>query len=150
MGFPRGNPMNGRWAQHYRDQTPAERSLEPAIAALGLPYRFQHPVHLYNNQRRYFLDFALLGEGIIIEVDDKSHKKKVAEDALRTEELLREGWRAVLRCTNEEALSDPFGTIAVLFKEYPHLLAASAEPSREVYPITGIWPDKRPPKKKKG
>ena len=97
--------------------TPAEIALEPAIAALGVPYRNQFPLFLYG--ARFFLDFALPTLGVVIEVDDASHRKaeKILADAERTEEIERRfGWR-VLRVTNEKALTDPFGAVQDLLSE---------------------------------
>jgi very-short-patch-repair endonuclease len=98
-----------RWARLYSDPTPAERALEPAVAALGRPYRFQHPLwHL-----GYFPDFALTADRVIFEVDDPGHRRAAARarDRVRTERLIRAGWR-VFRCTNAEALADPVAAVA--------------------------------------
>lgn len=96
------------WAGAYSNPTEAEAALEPAVAALGLPYRFQHPIWAL----RYRLDFALPTLKLAIEVDDPSHtaKAKRAKDKERTKRLLAKGWR-VVRCTNKEALTDPRGAV---------------------------------------
>jgi very-short-patch-repair endonuclease len=100
-----------RWAKLYSQPTPAERALEPAIAKLGLPYRFQHPIWAL----RVFPDFVILPLKLVIEVDDPSHstKRKREADADRTKRLQRAGWR-VVRCTNAEALADPTATVSRL------------------------------------
>lgn len=105
------NTFLSRWAKLYSNPTPAEQALEPAIAALGIRYRFQHPLW----GLRVFPDFVLLDHKIVIEVDDPSHRtsKKRRDDAERTSRLEAAGWR-VVRCTNDEALEDPYGTIARL------------------------------------
>lgn len=91
--------------------TPAEHALEPAVAALGVPYRVQFDMWQYAGGLRYFPDFVLPTLSLVIEVDDRSHRHKVEEDAERTEEIAEvHGWR-VLRCTNEEAIHDPIGTV---------------------------------------
>ncbi len=102
-----------RWAKLYSHQTPAEQAMEPAIAALGRPYRTQHPLW----GQRVFPDFALIKDKIILEVDDASHRttKKKREDAERTKLLNRHGW-IVVRCTNEEALEDPHEVVDRLIK----------------------------------
>ena len=102
-----------RWAKLYSNPTPAEESLEPAIASLGIPYRFQHPIW----GLRVFPDFVLLQQKIVIEVDDPSHNRaaKRKKDAARTEKLNQHGWR-VVRCTNKEALEDPHGVVERLIK----------------------------------
>jgi very-short-patch-repair endonuclease len=95
------------WAKLYGG-TDAEHALEPAVASLGVRYRFQHPVWAVSK----FADFALLDHRLVIEVDDDSHntKKKRLADAERTAKLERVGWK-VIRCTNEQALTDPWGTV---------------------------------------
>lgn len=103
-----------RWAKLYSKPTEAEQALEPAIASLGTPYRFQHPLWGLS----LFPDFALLNPRVIIEVDDSSHsttaKKKA--DKERTEKLTRYNWR-VVRCTNNQAMTDPYGTVDSLMEE---------------------------------
>lgn len=108
--------MAGRWGKLYRDATPAELSMEEAVAALGVPYRCQFPYYLYG--LRYFPDFLLPTLGLVIEVDDESHLRpnKVESDAVRTADLQAEGW-TVVRCTNEEALADPHGTLRGLLRQ---------------------------------
>jgi very-short-patch-repair endonuclease len=102
-----------RWAKLYSNPTEAERALEPAIAALGLPYRFNHPLWAL----RVFPDFVILPLKLVIEVDDPSHNtsKKRKADAERTAKLKRAGW-TVVRCTNAEALADPAGTVDRLLR----------------------------------
>lgn len=110
-----GNPMGPRWHKLYKG-TPAEFSLEDAVGAIGVPYRTQFPGFLYGF--RFFPDFFLPTLGLVIEVDDSSHRRieKILADAERTETLEDKGWR-VVRCTNSEALSDPFGTVRKLLVE---------------------------------
>lgn len=102
------NQFLSRWAKLYSNVTPAEQALEPAIASLGVPYRVQHPLWALH----LFPDFVLLRDRVVIEVDDKSHRTKAGreKDAARTLRLAQNGWR-VLRCTNEQALADPYGTV---------------------------------------
>lgn len=97
------------WARLYSQPTKAEQALEPHVAALGIPYRAQHPVFSVG----HILDFALLTEKIAIEVDGASHRgpKAQAKDAIRTAKLERLGW-VVTRMTNEEAMNDPEATLA--------------------------------------
>lgn len=103
-----------RWAKLYSNPTDAERAIEPAIASMGVPYRFQHPLW----GLKVFPDFVLQYHKLVIEVDDPSHSrtKKKAEDAERTRKMARHGWR-VVRCTNEEAINDPYGTVDRLMEE---------------------------------
>ncbi len=104
--------MLARWAKLYK-LTDAEKALEPALARRGYCYRVQHPIWALG----YFLDFALPQHKIAIEVDDESHrtKAKKAADAKRTARLARAGW-TVVRCTNEDALTDPDGTVSRLLQ----------------------------------
>jgi very-short-patch-repair endonuclease len=103
------NRLLAYWAKLYSNQTPAEKALEPAIAALGVPYRFQHPVWAFG----IFPDYVLLDERVVIEVDDPSHsqKRKKVADEERTRKLNAAGWR-VVRCSNAEALANPEAALA--------------------------------------
>jgi very-short-patch-repair endonuclease len=106
--------MAMRWGKLYKG-TPAELALEEAVAELGVPYRTQFPGYLYGF--RFFPDFLLPTLGLVIEVDDSSHKKadKILKDADRTEALEARGWQ-VVRCTNEEALDDPRGAVRAMLR----------------------------------
>lgn len=97
-----------RWAKLYSQPTDAERAIEPAIASLGVPYRFNHPLWAL----AVFPDFILIRNKLVIEVDDPSHARpaKRKADAERTKKLNGAGWQ-VVRCTNDEALADPYGTV---------------------------------------
>ncbi len=102
--------MPMRWNRLYRGTEP-ELALEDAVASLGVPYRSQFPGFLFGF--RFFPDFLLPTLQLVIEVDDRSHNtaEKKLEDAARTEKLHSlHGW-AVVRCTNEEALSNPKGAV---------------------------------------
>jgi very-short-patch-repair endonuclease len=101
------------WAKLYGG-TPAELALEPAVASLGVPYRFQHPVWALG----VFPDFVLLRERVVIEVDDAGHRRaaKKKADAERTAKLQKAGWR-VVRCTNEQALAAPYDTVDRMMEE---------------------------------
>jgi very-short-patch-repair endonuclease len=100
--------MAQRWMKLYKGVA-AEHSLEPAIAALGVRYRWQHPVW----SARAFLDFALPDQMIAVEVDGPDHSQpaKKAKDAERTRRLEKLGW-TVIRLTNAQALSDPYGWVS--------------------------------------
>jgi very-short-patch-repair endonuclease len=97
-----------RWSGLYSNMTEAERAMEPAVASLGVRYRVQHPIWSLG----VFPDFALMDQKLVIEVDDPSHNtaKRKKADAERTAKLKRLGWR-VVRCTNDEALADPYKTV---------------------------------------
>lgn len=100
--------MWGRWVRLYRG-TRAELALEPAVAALGRPYRFQHPVW----ELGVFPDFVLTADGWIIEVDGEEHftPAGLAADEERTRRLVAAGYRGVVRCTNREAVEAPYATV---------------------------------------
>lgn len=117
-----------RWAKLYAKPTDAEAAIEPAIAALGVRYRFQHPMF----GLRLFPDFILPDYRLVIEVDDRSHstKKKREADVERTERLNNAGW-VVVRCSNEEAEEDPYGTIDRLMSEAGLTLRTRREPLQE-------------------
>lgn len=111
--------MHQRWGRLYAQLTPAEAALEPAVAALGVPYRVQHPLFLLPpHHLRYFPDFVLLEQRVVIEVDDPGHDRRVKRtaDAERTAALRAAGWR-VVRCTNEDALRYPFATVNKLMAQ---------------------------------
>lgn len=103
-----------RWAKLYSNPTDAEAAIEPAIASLGVRYRFQHPMF----GLRLFPDFILPDYRVVIEVDDRSHytKKKREADAERTERLNNGGW-TVVRCSNEEAEENPYGAVDRMMQE---------------------------------
>lgn len=103
-----------RWAKLYSQQTEAENSIEHAVASLGVRYRTQHPFW----GLRLFPDVVLLDDKVVIEVDDSSHRKpaKRRDDEERTRKLNSAGFR-VVRCWNEEAIEDPYGTVDRLMEE---------------------------------
>lgn len=117
-----------RWSKLYANPTDAEAAVEPAIASLGVRYRFQHPLF----GLRLFPDFILPDYRVVIEVDDRSHntKKKREADAERTERLNSGGW-TVVRCTNDEAEDDPYGAVDRMMTEAGLALRTRREPLRE-------------------
>lgn len=102
------------WAALYTKPTASENAIEPAISALGIPYRAQHPVFAAH----CIVDFALLGPRIAIEVDGKSHNGPAAKanDRTRTLKLEALGW-VVVRCSNEQAQLDPVNTVQRMLLE---------------------------------
>ena len=100
MAFP---SHLARWAKLYNGTEP-ELALEPYVAALGIPYRFQHPVWSCG----LFPDYAWPTVKLVLEIDGDEHHKPAGlkKDALRTAKLAKHGW-TVIRCTNEEALTEP-------------------------------------------
>ena len=132
--------MAMRWGKLYKG-TPAELALEDAVAALGVPYRTQFPGYLFGF--RYFPDFLLPTLGLVIEVDDDSHNKaaKIIADVERTEALNALGYE-VVRCTNEEALSDPHGTVRALLQSVGKWPAVSNKLVRNTLPAVGRAPQR--------
>lgn len=118
-----------RWSKLYANPTDAEAAIEPAVASLGVRYRFQHPLF----GLRLFPDFILPDYRLVIEVDDRSHstKKKREADAERTERLNSGGW-TVVRCTNEEAEDDPYGAVDKMMTEAGLSLRTRREPLQEI------------------
>lgn len=107
------NLMAVRWGRLY-EGTRAEHALEDAVAALGVPYRTQFPGWKYGC--RFYPDFVLPTLKLVIEVDDDSHDDKIEADEERSRTIYATwGWR-VVRCTNEDALRDPTGTVRALLK----------------------------------
>lgn len=104
------NPLAGYWTKLYKG-TAAEYALEPAVASLGVVYRWQYPFWLFG-PLKYIADFLLPDHKVVLEVDDPSHFTPAgrAKDKIRTAALVRAGYR-VVRCTNDEALADPYGTV---------------------------------------
>lgn len=153
------NPLIGYWYKLHANPTAPELAIEPAIAALGHPYRAQH---LFMGLS-HIADFAIPSLKLTIEVDGDSHEKPAQreKDLIHTIKLTEMGWR-VARVSNEEALSDPEGAIAralspaamsevptvpelkerlaQLHRDFPRLLEPRAKRSRS----------KRPPGKAAG
>jgi len=98
------NPVIGYWYNLYHRPTETEVAFEPAIASLGIPYRFQHIV-----SGKFILDFALTHEMINIEVDGRSHDefKQQVKDLIKTRFLKEKGWRTI-RIKNEWVMKDPY------------------------------------------
>jgi hypothetical protein len=138
------NVMAARWSRLYRG-TPAELSLEDAVAALGVPYRTQFPGFLFGF--RFYPDFFLPTLGLVIEVDDASHDdpEKMAADAERTAYLNGRGWK-VVRCSNAEALENPRAAVQRMLRSIG-LWPLPSNPSRVADCLPA--PAKCPPKLKR-
>lgn len=89
------NMMLSYWYRLYTKQTKQEEKLEKEICKLGVRYRTQH-IEL---RARAILDFYLPDYNLCIEVDDKSHERKIKKDRERTERLTGLGIRTI-RFTN--------------------------------------------------
>lgn len=91
---------------------------EPERAMWRILHPFRAAGHHFRRQVRlgpYFVDFASLTEGLIIEVDGETHTTldAVAADAERDSYLASRGFR-VLRFWNNEVMSNPEGVYQVL------------------------------------
>jgi very-short-patch-repair endonuclease len=91
-----------KWQRLYNKPTRAEQLLEPCVARLGVPYRFQHLVW------HYVIDFALVAQKVAIECDGLEHKRKdrALKDAERTAWLKKHGWM-VVRIDDQEIFENP-------------------------------------------
>ena len=84
--------------------TAPELALEPHLAALGQPYRFQYMI---GND---IVDFAFPNQMLVVEVDGNGHAESVRRDQARDRSLARAGYR-VLRFSNREVLTEIDGVL---------------------------------------
>ena len=94
--------MLARARQLRREQTPAEALLWEHLRnrrLKGLKFRRQHPVG------RFVADFYCAQHRLIVELDGAVHRMQGEYDALRTEELERDGYR-VIRFTDNQVERD--------------------------------------------
>ena len=105
------NPLYQYMARMILHQTKAEAAIEPQLAKLGIPYRFQW----IPAKTKFIVDYAWLAPKVILEVDGKDHLEleKLLKDKARDATLVKLGW-TVFRITNEEALSNPSRAFAKL------------------------------------
>lgn len=132
------------WAWGYQNPTEAERSLEPAIAALGKRYRFQHPFFRFH----HMADFVLLDDKIVIEVDGSSHNTpgQKIKDLKHTAELEALGYK-VMRCKNEDAIRHPTETVAKLLAQVSQVVPLEAGATLlEIARLEAEIPPKKPRK----
>jgi len=94
--------MLARARQLRHEQTPAEALLWEHLRnrrLKGLKFRRQHPVG------RFVADFYCAQRRLIVELDGAVHRMQGEYDALRTEELERDGYR-VIRFTDNQVERD--------------------------------------------
>ena len=65
----------------------------------GIKFRHQHAIG------RFILDFYCVEYQLAIEIDGPIHNQSTERDAVRTDELIRQGIR-VIRFTNEQVFDD--------------------------------------------
>jgi very-short-patch-repair endonuclease len=95
----------GKRHETYADQlrkqaTPAENAFRAHLAALGLPYRFQHG---FFKPKHRIVHFYLPEQTLIVEIDGPYHG--ATADRQHDEALTRESGVRILRVTNEQVLS---------------------------------------------
>lgn len=137
------------WARLYANPTKSEIALEPAIAALGEPYRAQHPFF----GLKHIADFVLLRRKLIIEVDGSSHdtpvqKKKDLEHTIALKALGYE----VVRITNEQAQAIPVEIVSDCLTRTPQTiqqLQTALERLRQDYPDLFVPKAKKPKRQKR-
>jgi very-short-patch-repair endonuclease len=95
-----------------RETTDAERELWRALRERLPGYRFrrQHPI------ARFVVDFACPASKLAIEIDGGQHTLREAEDALRTAELARRGYR-VIRFWNNQVMQNLTGVLDTIRRE---------------------------------
>jgi very-short-patch-repair endonuclease len=87
-------------AQLRKQATPAENLFRAHLAALGLPYRYQHG--FFKPDYR-IVDFYLPEQNLVVELDGEYHDHE--EDLRRDRELQNTEGVRVLRLTNEQVIS---------------------------------------------
>ncbi len=95
-----------------RQSTPAERSFWRLLYPLRTNgWHFRKQVQLGS----YYVDFACLHAGVIVEIDGETHGVELARnnDAVRDEYLAGRGF-SVLRFSNRDVMGNPEGVYAML------------------------------------
>lgn len=95
-----------------KTMTEAEQALWRRLRGrqLGVKFRRQHPFG------RYVLDFVCLERMLVIEVDGSQHVDAAIQDAARTRDLERAGFR-VLRFWNNEVLTEMEAALERIWRE---------------------------------
>jgi very-short-patch-repair endonuclease len=95
-----------------RNATPSEQGfwrLTWPLRQAGWPFRRQHLIG------SYYVDFACLKAGLVVEIDGDTHSSETAQsnDAARDDYLRGRGF-TVIRFSNRDVTSNPDGVFAVL------------------------------------
>jgi very-short-patch-repair endonuclease len=95
-----------------RAATEAEKEMWLALRELPTEHRFrrQHPIG------SYVVDFACPGLKLAIELDGGQHAHQEEEDAARTLEIARRGYR-VIRFWNNDVMQNLAGVLEVIRRE---------------------------------
>ncbi|MGQ0827399.1 MAG: tRNA (adenosine(37)-N6)-threonylcarbamoyltransferase complex dimerization subunit type 1 TsaB [Bacteroidota bacterium] len=98
--------------ENRKNQTEAEKIIWQHLRANKLEYKFrrQHPID------KYIVDFACIEKRLIIEIDGKIHDHQIEEDAIRTEELIKCGFK-VIRFKNEQVIVEIDNVIKAIRSE---------------------------------
>jgi very-short-patch-repair endonuclease len=112
--------------QLRRKATDAEQRLWFALRDAHFSWRFrrQHPIG------KFVADFACPARKLVVELDGGQHADRVNEDAIRTAELGRYGYR-VLRFWNNDVLTNTDGVLQVIgtaLEAVPHLTPTLSAP----------------------
>src|SRR6202022_282622 len=105
-----------------RAATEAEKEMWLALRELPSEHRFrrQHPIG------SHVVDFACPGRKLAIELDGGQHARQAQEDAARTLEIARRGYR-VVRFWNNDVLHNLAGVLEVIDENWNALSALRAE-----------------------
>jgi very-short-patch-repair endonuclease len=95
-----------------RAATEAEKAMWLALRELPTEHRFrrQHPIG------SHVVDFACPGRKLAIELDGGQHAQQAEEDAARTLEIARRGYR-VLRFWNNDVMHNLAGVLEIIRRE---------------------------------
>ena len=95
-----------------RAATEAEKEMWLALRELPSEHRFrrQHPIG------SHVVDFACPGRKLAIELDGGQHARQAQEDAARTLEIARRGYR-VVRFWNNDVMHNLAGVLEVVRRE---------------------------------
>jgi very-short-patch-repair endonuclease len=94
------------------DATEAERQLWRALRDRLPEYRFrrQHPI------AEFIVDFACPARKVVIEIDGGQHALREEQDAARTAELARRGYR-LIRFWNNDVMQNLAGVLGAIRQE---------------------------------
>ena len=95
-----------------RAATEAEKEMWAALRELPSEHRFrrQHPIG------SHVVDFACPGRKLAIELDGGQHAQQAQEDAARTLEIARRGYR-VIRFWNNDVMHNLAGVLEIIRRE---------------------------------
>ena len=98
--------------ENRKDQTETEKIIWQHVRAKQLGYKFrrQHPID------KYIVDFVCIEKKLVIEIDGEIHNFQKKEDTMRTEELIKQGFK-VIRFKNEEIITEIDNVIRVIKSE---------------------------------